>query len=82
MLEGTAAIFDRFYDAWNRHDAAAVAASFAAGGVYTDPLTRIGVHGDSLTARVAAARGRFCSKTRARSRGRPGPIGMRRRDPP
>ena len=40
MPEKTAAIIDTFYDAWNRHDAAAVAASFAADGVYADPLTR------------------------------------------
>jgi heme-degrading monooxygenase HmoA/ketosteroid isomerase-like protein len=52
MPEGTAAIIDRFYDAWNRHDAAAVAASFAAGGVYADPLTRVDVSGDNLTDHV------------------------------
>jgi len=28
-------------DAWNRHDAAAFATSFAVGGVYVDPLTRV-----------------------------------------
>ena len=52
MPEGTAAIIDRFYDAWNRHDAAAVAASFAAGGVYADPLTRVDLSGDNLTDHV------------------------------
>jgi ketosteroid isomerase-like protein/heme-degrading monooxygenase HmoA len=52
MPEGTAAIIERFYDAWNRHDAAAVAASFAAGGVYADPLTRVDLSGDNLTGHV------------------------------
>jgi hypothetical protein len=32
MPQGTAAMIDRFYDAWDRHDAAVLAASFAAGG--------------------------------------------------
>jgi predicted ester cyclase len=52
MPEGAAAIIDRFYDAWNHHDAAAVAASFAAGGVYADPLTRVDLSGDNLTDHV------------------------------
>src|SRR5262245_33623348 len=52
MSEGTAAIIDRFYDAWNRHDAAAVAGSFAAGGVYADPLARVDLSGDNLTDHV------------------------------
>src|SRR4029453_1219875 len=52
MPEGTAAIIERFYDAWNRHDAAAVAASFAAGGVHADPLTRVDLSGDNLTDHV------------------------------
>ena len=46
------AIIDTFYDAWNRHDVAAIVDPFAADGLYADPLTRIGVHGDSLTAHV------------------------------
>jgi steroid delta-isomerase-like uncharacterized protein len=48
MSEGTAAIIDRFYDAWNRHDAAAVAAFFTAGGVYADPLTPVDLSGNDL----------------------------------
>ena len=52
MPDGTAATIDRFYDAWKRHDAAAVAASFAVGGVYTDPLTRGELSGDNLTDHV------------------------------
>jgi predicted ester cyclase/heme-degrading monooxygenase HmoA len=43
---------EAYYDAWNRHDAAAVAASFAAGGVYADPLTRVDISGDELTDHV------------------------------
>jgi predicted ester cyclase len=52
MPEGTAAIIDRFYDAWNRHDAAAVAGSFAEGGVYADPLTHVDLSGADLTDHV------------------------------
>jgi heme-degrading monooxygenase HmoA/predicted ester cyclase len=52
MPDTTGRIIDRFYDAWNRHDAAAVAASFAAGGVYADPLTRVDLSGDALTGHV------------------------------
>jgi hypothetical protein len=48
MPEGTAAIIDRFHDVWNRHDASPVAASFAASGVYADPMTRIDISGDNL----------------------------------
>jgi ketosteroid isomerase-like protein/heme-degrading monooxygenase HmoA len=48
MSETTARIIDRFYDAWNRQDAGAVAASFVAGGVYSDPLTRVDLSGDNL----------------------------------
>src|SRR5262249_20448625 len=52
MSEGTDAIIDGFYDAWNRHDAAAVAASFAADGVYADPLAGVDLSGDNLTDHV------------------------------
>src|SRR5262245_9602372 len=52
MHGDTAAIIDRYYDAWNRHDAASVAASFAPGGVYADPVTRIEVTSDNLTDHV------------------------------
>jgi steroid delta-isomerase-like uncharacterized protein len=46
------AVVDSFYDAWNRHDVAAIVEPFAADGLFADPLTRIDVHGDSLTAHV------------------------------
>jgi hypothetical protein len=41
MPDTTATIVDNVYEAWNRHDAPAIAASFAAGGVSADPLTRV-----------------------------------------
>ena len=52
MADPTASIFDNFYEAWNRHDAAAIGASFGAGGVYADPVTRVELAGDSLTDHV------------------------------
>jgi steroid delta-isomerase-like uncharacterized protein len=52
MPEGTASIIDRFYEAWNRQDAAAVAAFFAPGGVYADPVTRIDLTSDNMTDHV------------------------------
>jgi heme-degrading monooxygenase HmoA len=73
MPEGTAAIIDRFYDAWNRHDAAAVAASLAESGVYADPLTRVDIQGDNLTDHVQSAldviRGLRITLTRTTSAG-------------
>jgi hypothetical protein len=48
MSETTATIVDRFYAAWNGHDASAVAGSFMAGGLYSDPLTGDGLLGDEL----------------------------------
>src|SRR6185437_10019641 len=32
-------VFQQYADAWNRHDAAAIVASFADGGTYSDPIT-------------------------------------------
>jgi hypothetical protein len=46
------AVVDNFYDAWNRHDVAAIVEPFAATGLYADPLTRIDVRGDALTDHV------------------------------
>ncbi len=51
-MSETATIVDRFHAAWNGHDAAAVAGSFTAGGVYADPLTGDGLSGDELRDRV------------------------------
>jgi hypothetical protein len=52
MPDTTATIIDNVYEAWNCHDAAAIAASFAAGGVSADPLTRVDLSGDNLTNHV------------------------------
>jgi heme-degrading monooxygenase HmoA len=52
MGESRATVIENYYDAWNRHDAAAIAASFAEGGVYADPLTRVDISGDDLTDHV------------------------------
>jgi heme-degrading monooxygenase HmoA len=52
VRDQTAAIIDGFYDAWNRHDVAAVVRSFGAGGLYADPLTRVEVGGDTLSEHV------------------------------
>src|SRR5262245_41414657 len=52
MAEKTTNALEDFYDAWNRHDAEAVAASFAEGGVYADPLTRFDLSGDTLAGHV------------------------------
>ena len=48
-------VFQQYTDAWNRHDAAAIVATFGAGGTYTDPVTAgpltgeaIGVYAKSL----------------------------------
>jgi hypothetical protein len=32
-------VFQRYTDAWNRHDAPGIVATFAEGGTYTDPTT-------------------------------------------
>jgi predicted ester cyclase/heme-degrading monooxygenase HmoA len=48
MADTTATVIENYYDAWNRHDAAAVADSFAAGGIYADPLTRVDLSGHNL----------------------------------
>jgi hypothetical protein len=38
-----------FYDAWNRHDAAAITAAIVAGEPYADPLTVVDLDGTKLT---------------------------------
>jgi heme-degrading monooxygenase HmoA len=52
MPDRTPSIIDGFYDAWNRHDPAAIVASFGASGRYSDPLTRVELGGDDLTDHV------------------------------
>ena len=53
MPEATAAIIDRFYDAWNRHDAAAIRELFPEGARYADPFTSGDLVGDSVERLVA-----------------------------
>lgn len=48
------ALAHRYFDAWNRHDAAAVAASFAPDGTYTDPTAGPGLKPEATAAYAAA----------------------------
>ena len=43
-----------YFDAWNRHDPASVAALFVEGGTYSDPATNGELIGDAIKAYVAA----------------------------
>jgi len=52
MPDTTATVIENYYEAWNRHDAGGVAASFAADGIYADPLTRTDLSGANLTDHV------------------------------
>jgi heme-degrading monooxygenase HmoA len=52
MRDEAITVIDKFYEAWNRHDPAAVAAPFGATGAYADPLTRVDLCGDNLTDHV------------------------------
>lgn len=45
-------VVNRFFDAWNRHDAAAVEATFGEGATYADPTVPGGVSGANLLAVV------------------------------
>jgi steroid delta-isomerase-like uncharacterized protein len=38
----------QYFDAWNRHDAAGVVATFSPNGIYTDPTTRGPLSGEAL----------------------------------
>ena len=40
-------VVQRFFDAWNRHDADAVVAAFAEGGTYTNPVAGQGLTGEA-----------------------------------
>ena len=50
MSISPAEVFQHYTDAWNRHDAAGIVATFAAGGTYTDPTTGGAVGGAGLAA--------------------------------
>jgi steroid delta-isomerase-like uncharacterized protein len=43
-------VFQRYTDAWNRHDAAGIVATFAEGGTYTDPTTNGLLSGAAIAA--------------------------------
>ena len=41
-------IVQRYFNAWNAHDASAIVATFAAGGTYADPTTPGPLSGDAI----------------------------------
>jgi SnoaL-like domain len=41
-------ISQRYFEAWNRHDAEAIVGAFAEGGTYSDPTGGQGLHGEPL----------------------------------
>ena len=43
-------VAQRYFDAWNRHDAAAIVASFTEGGTYRDPATGQPLTGEAIAA--------------------------------
>jgi ketosteroid isomerase-like protein len=47
------AVSQRYFDAWNRHDAAAIVATFAPDGVYSDPTSGGPLTGDAIGAYAA-----------------------------
>jgi steroid delta-isomerase-like uncharacterized protein len=52
-------VFQRYTDAWNRHDTAGIVATFAEGGIYTDPTTAGPLAGASLAAYAQSLWGAF-----------------------
>jgi|SRR5271154_3579612 len=48
MAEGPLHVAQRYFDAWNRHDAAGIVAIFAEGGTYADPATAGPLSGESI----------------------------------
>jgi steroid delta-isomerase-like uncharacterized protein len=52
-------VAQRYFDAWNRRDAEAIAAMFAEGGVYRDPTVPDGVTGPGIAAYAAGLFGAF-----------------------
>src|SRR6201981_4278826 len=41
-------VVKRYFDAWNRHDADAIAALFAEGGTYSNPIAGQGLTGQAI----------------------------------
>jgi steroid delta-isomerase-like uncharacterized protein len=54
-----AEVFQHYTDAWNRHDAAGIVATFAEGGTYTDPTTDGPIAGAALAAYAESLWGAF-----------------------
>jgi steroid delta-isomerase-like uncharacterized protein len=50
MPATAAEVFQHYTDAWNRHDAAGIVATFAEGGTYTDPTTAGSLAGAAIAA--------------------------------
>ena len=50
MPATAAEVFQHYTLAWNRHDAAGIVATFAEGGIYTDPTTACPLSGASIAA--------------------------------
>ena len=48
-----------YFEAWNRHDAAAIVACLRPGGTYTDPLVPAGLAGPAIGAYAAGLWGAF-----------------------
>jgi hypothetical protein len=52
-------VAERYIDAWNRRDAAALVATFAAGGTYSDPGGGQGLSGAAIATYAAGLRMAF-----------------------
>ncbi len=54
MAHNSLQVAQRYFDAWNRHDSAAIVAVFAEGGTYTDPTTPGPLTGAAIGANAEA----------------------------
>jgi len=54
MAQNTVQIAQRYFEAWNQHDAGAIMATFAEGGTYADPATRGPLTGAAIGAYAQA----------------------------
>jgi len=54
MIQPSIEIAERYFSAWNRHDAAAIVATFMENGTYTDPLTPGALSGPPIGAYAQA----------------------------
>ena len=53
MSQSALAVAQRYFDAWNRHDADGIVATFVDGGTYTDPATAGPLSGAAIGAYAA-----------------------------